>query len=309
MGFNWRQSNTKHIYNRNMKLLLTLVALFAGSQAAPQYGPVGGQQGDGTAPLQQRAPAAPARTKCRTEYTTIWDTEYVETENQVCTTVYVNECNTLYKKQCQNVPREVCTTVNDRQCSTVYRDVCTKKFRTEYEDYTETECTTEHKEDCEYHWEGQGEAKVWVPIPGTCKSNPYNTCVDVKRSRERDRFPILTVAKFQRRSVSMFPRRSAQPYRRRSAGVNRTKSAIKSPRRSATMFTRRFRTESANEFPRRFVTMVLELAMAVRRRSLARVPLLSGLDQMRYSLLRSWQLKKILKTLPLSVIFMYSLHQ
>merc|ERR1711962_1269907 len=119
--FNWRQSNTKHIYNRNMKLLLILVALFAGSQAAPQYGPVGGQQGDGTAPLQQRAPAAPARTK----------------------------------------------------------------FRTEYEDYTETECTTEHKEDCEYHWEGQGEAKVWVPIPGTCKSNPYNTCVDVKKQRER----------------------------------------------------------------------------------------------------------------------------
>jgi len=173
------------IHNSIMKLLLTLVALFAGSQAAPQYGPVGGQQGDGTAPLQQRAPAAPARTKCRTEYTTIWDTEYVETENQVCTTVYVNECNTLYKKQCQNVPREVCTTVNDRQCSTVYRDVCTKKFRTEYEDYTETECTTEHKEDCEYHWEGQGEAKVWVPIPGTCKSNPYNTCVDVKKQRER----------------------------------------------------------------------------------------------------------------------------
>merc|ERR1712198_764535 len=113
------------IYNSNMKLLLILVPLFASSQAAPQYGPVGGQQGDGTGPQQQRAPAAPARTKCRTEYTTIWDTEYVETENQVCTTVYVNECNTLYKKQCQNVPREVCTTVNDRQCSTVYRDVNT----------------------------------------------------------------------------------------------------------------------------------------------------------------------------------------
>merc|ERR1711999_21135 len=76
-----------------------------------------------------------------------------------------------------------CYTVYEKQCQTVYRNECVEQFKTEYEPYTETECSTEYKEDCEYQWEGHGNDKVWAPIAGTCKSNPYETCSDVTKSK------------------------------------------------------------------------------------------------------------------------------
>merc|ERR1712198_576974 len=170
-----------HIRTRpNMRFYLVL-GICSYSLAAPQYGNIGG----GGQNQPQRAPAPAPSVKCRTEYATIWDTEYIETEKQECTTVYVNSCSTQYRKQCANVPKQECRTVQNRQCSTVYNEVCVDEYRTEYESYTETECKTDYKEDCEYHWEGEGQAKVWVPIPGTCKSNPYETCVDVPKQKER----------------------------------------------------------------------------------------------------------------------------
>merc|ERR1712198_786888 len=151
----------------SMKFIFARFALFtATALAAPQYGNIGGGGGQNQ---PQRAPAPAPSVKCRTE----------------CTTVYVNSCSTQYRKQCANVPKQECRTVQDRQCSTVYNEVCVDENRTEYESYTETECKTDYKEDCEYHWEGEGQAKVWVPIPGTCKSNPYETCVDVPKQKER----------------------------------------------------------------------------------------------------------------------------
>lgn len=122
---------------------------------------------------------------CRTEYTTVWDTKYVETETEVCTTEYEKVCRTEFEKLCQPTTREVCEVKYDTQCATVYKNVCVEQYKTEYEPYTETECVTEYKDDCEYRWEGQGNAKEWVVIPGTCKTNPYNNCRDVQRQKER----------------------------------------------------------------------------------------------------------------------------
>merc|ERR1711951_143812 len=157
-----------------------------GSQNQPQVGgavPNQPQLGSGGQTQAQRAPSPGV--SCRTEYTTIWDTEYIETEKQECNTIYVNSCSTQYRKKCANVPRQECTTVQDRQCSTVYNEVCVDEYRTEYDSYTETECSTEYKDDCEFQWEGEGNAKVWVPIPGTCKSNPYEKCQDLPKQKER----------------------------------------------------------------------------------------------------------------------------
>jgi len=122
---------------------------------------------------------------CRTEYTTIWDTKYVETETEVCTTEYEKVCRTEFEKLCQPTTREVCETKYLTECSTVYKNVCVEQYRTEYEPYTETECSTEYKEDCEFRWEGEGNDKEWVVIPGTCKSNPYKDCRDVEKQKER----------------------------------------------------------------------------------------------------------------------------
>merc|ERR1711973_1032116 len=125
----------KELYNihTNMNKFISLLALAALSAAAPQYG--GGGGGSQAAPSRNPQPQAPAPT-CRTDFVTVWDTRYVETEKEVCDTSYVNQC------------------------------------------------TTEYKDDCEYQWEGQGASKVWAVIPGTCKSNPYDSCNDVQKSKD-----------------------------------------------------------------------------------------------------------------------------
>merc|ERR1711892_773498 len=130
---------------------ILLCSLTAG---APQYGGVQPSNPCKTAPLT-------GSVQCRTEYTTLWDTEYKETETQVCTTEY------------------------EKECQTVYKSVCVQQYKTEYEPYTETECSTQYKEDCEYQWEGYGNDKVWAPIAGTCKKNPYDECKDVTKTKEK----------------------------------------------------------------------------------------------------------------------------
>jgi len=146
------------------------------ANGAPQYGGV--QPSPAAAPLRGQGTV-----KCVTQYATIWDTEYTETETEVCTTEYEKVCRTETQRLCQPTTRQECSTVYEKQCQTVYRNECVEQFKTEYEPYTETECSTEYKEDCEYQWEGHGNDKVWAPIAGTCKSNPYETCSDVTKSK------------------------------------------------------------------------------------------------------------------------------
>merc|ERR1712154_413368 len=123
---------------------------------------------------------------CRTEYVTLWDTKYVETETEVCTTEYEKVCRTETERLCQPTTRQVCEVKYETQCKTLYKNVCVEQCKTEYDPYTETECTTLYKEDCEHRWEGQGNDKKWVAIPGTCKNNPYDDCKDVKKQKERE---------------------------------------------------------------------------------------------------------------------------
>merc|ERR1711887_445419 len=137
-----------------MLQFLNCATILSLSVGEPQYGGVQPSPPVKTAPLT-------GSIQCRTEYTTLWDTEYKETETEVCNTVY------------------------EKQCNTVYKNVCVEQYKTEYEPYTETECVTEYKEDCEYQWEGHGHDKVWAPIAGTCKTNPYETCKDVVKTKEK----------------------------------------------------------------------------------------------------------------------------
>merc|ERR1712001_773091 len=122
---------------------------------------------------------------CRTEYTTVWDTQYQEKETQECVTNYEKVCHTVNERLCKATTRQECSTVYEKSCQTVYKSVCVDQYKTEYEPYTETECTTEYKDDCEYQWEGHGNNKVWAPIPGTCRKNPYDRCQDVKKTKEK----------------------------------------------------------------------------------------------------------------------------
>merc|ERR1719433_1850395 len=114
--------------------LLSIALLPCLSVGAPQYGGVQPTLPFKTAPLT-------GSVQCRTEYATLWDTEYKETETEVCVTEYEKVCRTETQRLCQPTTRQ--------ECKTVY----VEQFKTEYEPYTETECSTEYKEDCEYQWE------------------------------------------------------------------------------------------------------------------------------------------------------------
>merc|ERR1712154_460634 len=120
-GLRGRSRNKKQT-KMFFKVLTSASLMSLSVLAAPQYAGVVPSHPVKTAPLT-------GSVQCRTEYATLWDTEYKETETEVC--------------------------------------------------------TTEYEEDCEYQWEGHGHDKVWAPIAGTCKKNPYETCVDVAKTKEK----------------------------------------------------------------------------------------------------------------------------
>merc|ERR1712038_526366 len=152
MGFEWVGREQQRL-NSKMRLSLVSSVLVASMvQAAPGASSYGG-------PAKQIA--SPPSIQCRTEYVTLWDTEYQEREEQVCKTVY------------------------EKQCSTIYKNVCVQKYRTEYEPYTESECTTEYKQDCQFEWRGHGNDKVWAPIEGPCQNVPYDECRDVEKTHAK----------------------------------------------------------------------------------------------------------------------------
>merc|ERR1711953_708341 len=163
--------------NSKMRLSLVSSVLVASMvQAAPGASSYGG-------PAKQIA--SPPSIQCRTEYVTLWDTEYQEREEQVCKTVYEKQCSTRTQRLCQPTTRQECTTEYANECSTIYKNVCVQKYRTEYEPYTETESTTEYKQDCQYEWQGEGNDKVWAAIDGTCQNVPYDECKDVEKTHAR----------------------------------------------------------------------------------------------------------------------------
>merc|ERR1712226_975499 len=175
--FEWVGREQQRI-NSKMRLSLVSSVLVASMvQAAPGASSYGG-------PAKQIA--SPPSIQCRTEYVTLWDTEYQEREEQVCKTVYEKQCSTRTQRLCQPTTRQECTTEYANECSTIYKNVCVQKYRTEYEPYTESECTTEYKQDCQFEWRGYGNDKVWAPIEGTCQNVPYDECKQVAYQECKD---------------------------------------------------------------------------------------------------------------------------
>merc|ERR1712013_520671 len=88
--------------NKMLQFLVytTIISLSVG---APQYGGVQPSPPVKTAPLT-------GSVKCRTEYATLWDTEYKETETEVCTTEYEKVCRTETQRLCQPTTRQECNT-------------------------------------------------------------------------------------------------------------------------------------------------------------------------------------------------------
>merc|ERR1719312_1853260 len=124
------------------------------------------------------------RLVCRIFYETLWETSYNDVNTQECTKHYKKECKIDDKEVCINTYKTVCEKVVEEKCHTSYKQECRQEHREEYEHYTETECTTLEQEHCDHRWEGEGNEKVWVVIPGSCVSNPYDVCKDIPKTKE-----------------------------------------------------------------------------------------------------------------------------
>merc|ERR1712014_54194 len=134
--------------------------------------------------------------QCRTEYVTLWDTEYQEREEQVCETVYEKQCETRTQRLCKPTTRQECTTNYDKEwapiegtCQNVPYDECRDVEKThakqvayqECNDVPEQKCVSVPKQTC-------------VTVPDQiCKTEPLTECQDVPRQQchsEHKRFPV-----------------------------------------------------------------------------------------------------------------------
>merc|ERR1712179_413922 len=136
-------------------------------------------------PLPEKLVETGRSVQCSVQQVTIWDTENQDQPFEECETVYQQLCEVESQRLCQETTREECRLVKDKVCSQEYKKVCVDKYKTVLEPYTETECVTSYKEDCEYHWEIVGTEKVWAPIKGSCKKNPYDECHDVQKTHSK----------------------------------------------------------------------------------------------------------------------------
>ena len=156
-----------------LKVLTMLVLMLGERQSSP------------TALHQSELILAEPSVHCSLEYATTWVTDYKEVETEECETEYSSLCVTETNVVCVDSVVTQCDTVVTNKCHTEYHTVCTEAFRPELEPFIETECEVKYKEECDFRWEGEGNEKVWVPIPGTCKQEPFEDCVDVAKTKER----------------------------------------------------------------------------------------------------------------------------
>ena len=156
---------------RTLKMLTMLVVMVGQCQSSPLH--------------QSELILAEPSVHCSLEYSTTWVTDYKEVETEECETEYSSLCVTETNVVCVDSVVTQCDTVFNNKCHTEYNTVCTEAFRPELEPFIETECEVKYSEECDYRWEGEGNDKVWVPIPGTCKQEPYEECVDVAKTKER----------------------------------------------------------------------------------------------------------------------------
>lgn len=170
-----------------MQRLLTFLTLSSLSVSIPVH------ELSPLTPVVPAVPVAPSSTiiapppsvLCNLEYATTWFTDYKEIETEECHTEYEKVCVTETNVLCVDSTVTKCDTVLETKCHTEHDKVCVDQVKVEVEPYIETVCQTLYSEECDHRWEGEGNDKVWVPIPGTCRQEPYEECADVSKTKER----------------------------------------------------------------------------------------------------------------------------
>merc|ERR1712080_69986 len=241
MGHYSASKATKHsiLPQIKMKTLLLVAACLGAALTAPQYGNSGG----GSAHQPQRRPNSGSSIRCRTEQTTIWDTEYVETQENVCNTEYVEQCQTLYQQKCRPTTREVCQTVNEQQCTTDYKEECHDESGlstkpTQKRSATPATRRTASTTGRELDTISNG-CRIDRPVRTT-----HTTTARMYKSSKKDKCPTRYVTRSQSRIASTSPGGSASRSLTKNAPMSPTRSVTRCPRRNAMLNTRRRHTGS-----------------------------------------------------------------
>ena len=236
---------------------MVLVCLVSGGMAFPTYNipkneltaPSAVQYKEPTASYGQ--PGLQSAVLCRTEFSTVWETQYKEVEKEECITMYRDQCETVYTVQCSPVEREECRTVNVEECELEYREECTEEERIVLDEYTETECTEVYNEVCEYQWEeGQDKAKIWVPIPHTCRNLPETECNEVPKTKER-LVPTPVCRNVPEEVCSVYPQRSCETLVEEKCAHAPSQKCGKVPERSCTTTHKKVPTRVSKLVPRK----------------------------------------------------------
>lgn len=96
-------------------------------------------------------------------------TVMVDMVREECDTLMVSQCDTEYTQECDEARCQ--ETQGEEECRMVMMEVCGEVTR-----QIEEDCWTLHRMDCESHWVGEGENRVWEVIPESCVRRPYERC-------------------------------------------------------------------------------------------------------------------------------------
>merc|ERR1712047_10449 len=170
-------------------LCLILSALTIVSQARPQYGGAGnnnGRQPSGTfgQQTQVRPTARPSFLPqgCRIEYKVVYSVEEREEYENKCETKYRQECQNKFQRICNPYREKQCQTDYKRQCDTNWKQECNQLYKDVQQEYQAEECKDQEVRKCEKHWEqGTDGSKNWVDSPDTCKTLREANCYPVTK--------------------------------------------------------------------------------------------------------------------------------
>merc|ERR1712047_62240 len=170
-------------------LCLILSALTIVSQARPQYGGAGnnnGRQPSGSfgQQTQVRPTARPSFLPqgCRIEYKVVYSVEEREEYENKCETKYRQECQNKFQRICNPYREKQCQTDYKRQCDTNWKQECNQLYKDVQQEYQAEECKDQEVRKCEKHWEeGTDGSKNWVDNPATCKTLRETNCYPVTK--------------------------------------------------------------------------------------------------------------------------------
>merc|ERR1712008_551070 len=217
------------------KMILSLVSSVA--LAAPGASNYGAAAAVGPA-KQIASPSI----QCRTEYVTLWDTEYQEKEEQICNTVYEKQCTQRIQRLCQPTTRQECHTEYEQQCNTIYKNSVSRSTGQNTSLTQSLNAQLSTSKIANLNGGVMATTRCGPPSREPARTFP-TTSARMCRRPTPSKLRIRSATTSQSRSVCPFPSRSASPFPTRCAPANPSPNAKTFLAKPATPSTRGSQSE------------------------------------------------------------------